>query len=150
MKNENKKSNDLHDFMVSATHEMQSEYERIQKSSKEDPGTAGDQGEENWAALFRDWLPPNYHIVTKGRILNHKGLTSPQVDVLVLHPTYPEKLRDKKRYLAEGVLAAFECKLTLKVAHIDSAIKTSAKISSLLRKRIGTPYNIAISVIPIK
>ena len=78
MKNENKKSNDLHDFMVSATHEMQSEYERIQKSSKEDPGTAGDQGEENWAALFRDWLPPNYHIVTKGRmgLVNRTPATS--------------------------------------------------------------------------
>lgn len=140
MKQENKKSNDLHDFMVSATHEMQSEYERIQKSSKEDPGTAGDQGEENWANLFRDWLPSNYHIVTKGRILNYKGFTSPQVDVLVLHPTYPQKLLDKKRYLAAGVLAAFECKLTLKVADIDAALKTSAKIRNLLRKRSGTPY----------
>jgi len=40
-------------------------YERITRRSAEDPGTAGDQAEENWAAFFRDWLPPSYPIVTK-------------------------------------------------------------------------------------
>jgi hypothetical protein len=56
------KSNDLCDFMIAVTRDMSDEYERIQKRACEDPGTAGDQGEENWATLFRDWLPPSYPI----------------------------------------------------------------------------------------
>src|SRR5229473_5459551 len=94
------KTNDLQDFMVAATQEMASEYRRIQKRTKDDPGTAGDQGEENWATLLRKWVPCHYHVVTKGRILGHTGHASPQVDVLVLHPSYPPHLLHTKLYLA--------------------------------------------------
>ena len=45
-----------------------------------------------------------------------------------------------KLYLAAGVAAAFECKTTLKAAHIDQAIKTCTKIKSLYPNREGTPY----------
>jgi len=134
-------SNDLFDYMRDATHAMQSEYERIQKRAVEDPGTAGDNGEENWADLLRKWLPSTYHIVTKGRIMNTKGQCSPQVDVLVLSPAYPEALLEKKEYLEGGVIAAFECKLTLKAKHIREAVKNAAKIRRLsLPIRYGTPY----------
>lgn len=111
------KSHDLFDFMRAATREMQEDYERIQKRAVEDPGTAGDQGEEDWKRLLTNWLPPMYQVVTKGRILSAEGIASPQVDVLVLHPAYPRKLLDKKLYLAGGVAAAFECKLTLRNRH---------------------------------
>src|SRR4051812_7486068 len=107
-------AHDLLDFMSGATIEMAQEYERIQKRASEDPGTAGDQGEENWATFFKEWLPPFFQIVTKSRILSHEGQTSPQVDVLVLSPSYPQALLDKKVYLAGGVAAAFECKVTLR------------------------------------
>jgi hypothetical protein len=133
-------SNDLLDFMSATTQEMDREYHRIQKRVKEDPGTAGDQGEENWATLLREWLPPTYQVVTKGRILSYKGVASPQVDVLVLHSTYPQKLLDKKLYLAGGVAAAFECKLTLRSQDIRDVFRNAAAIGSLLFPRIGTPY----------
>ena len=45
------KSHDLFDFMSQISQEMALEYERIQKRATEDPGTAGDQGEENWAGV---------------------------------------------------------------------------------------------------
>lgn len=115
------KTNDLIDFMHSLTREMGSEYARIQKRSTEDPGTAGDQGEENWATIFRNWLPKDYQVVTKGRLLSEKGVAGPQVDVIVLHPFYPAHLLDKKLYLTAGVAAAFECKNTLKSSHIEDA-----------------------------
>ena len=73
---------DLEDFMKQVTSEMESEYLRIRSRALEDPGTAGDQGEENWAELLREWLPPTYKVVTRGRILSSDGRTSPQVDVL--------------------------------------------------------------------
>jgi hypothetical protein len=68
-------SNDLFDFMVQATKEIADEYARIQKRVTEDPGTAGDQGEENWATLLRRYLSPQFHVVTKGHILGHQGST---------------------------------------------------------------------------
>ena len=131
---------DIHDFMASAQRTLQEEYARIQKRATEDPGTAGDQGEENWAALFRLWLPSYFHIVTKGRILTESGYASPQVDVIVLSPSYPKILLDKKLYLAGGVAAAFECKTTLKAEHVKSAQETSAALRKNLPKREGSPY----------
>lgn len=134
------KTNDLVDFMNSATQEIEDEYNRIQKRATEDPGTAGDQGEENWATLLRNWLPSTFQVVTKGRILSHKGIASPQVDVIVLQPEYPKHLLDKKLYLAGGVLAVFECKITLKSKHIEEFVKNSIELKEHLHKRVGTPY----------
>lgn len=134
------KTHDLHDFMRQISNEMSAEYDRIQKRATEDPGTAGDQGEENWAELLRDWLPRNYEVVTKGRIISEDGRTSPQIDVLVLKGAYPKKLLNKKLYLAAGVAAAFECKTTLKASHIDEALENCSKIKALYPERLGTPY----------
>ena len=134
------KSHDLHDFMNQITSEMSFEYERIQKRATEDPGTAGDQGEENWAKLLREWLPRGYEVVTKGRIISHDGKTSPQIDILVLKNSYPKKLLDKKLYLAAGVIAAFECKITLKPTHITEAFNKSVSIKGLYSERMGSPY----------
>lgn len=79
-------TNDLYDFVLSATREMSEEYHRIQKRATE---------EENCATLFRDWLPPTFQM-TKGRFLDYDGTASTQVDILVLKPEYPRKLLDKK------------------------------------------------------
>ncbi|WP_273567891.1 DUF6602 domain-containing protein [Maribacter halichondriae] len=129
-----KKSNDLVDFMQSLTIELKGEYDRIQKRSTEDAATAGDQGEENWASIFRNWLPSDYQVVTKGRLMNPAGETSPQVDVVILYPWYPKALLDKKLFLTAGVVAEFECKNTLKASHIDKAVENSVKIKNLYEK----------------
>lgn len=136
----NRLQHDLFDFLSARTKELHDEYSRIQKRVLEDPGTAGDQGEENWATLLRNWLPPQLQVVTKGRIISHEGVASPQVDVLVLHPTYPLHLRDKKLYLAGGVVAAFECKITLTTNHIRQAIENSIAVKKLAMVSRGTPY----------
>ena len=134
------KIHDLYEFMRQLSNEMSAEYHRIQMRATEDPGTAGDQGEENWAELLRGWLPRTYEVVTKGRIISRDGETSPQVDVLVLKGAYPKKLLTKKLYLAAGVAAAFECKTTLKASHIEQAVKTCVDIKNLYPAREGTPY----------
>lgn len=118
---------------------MASEYQRIYARTAEDPGTAGDEGEENWAALLREWLPPTYHIETKGRLISHDGKMSPQVDIVVLKPSYPKKLLEKKVWLAGGVAAAFECKNTLTAAHVTAAVERCVAFKSLFLPRIGTP-----------
>jgi hypothetical protein len=131
---------EIHDFLDAAQRVLDDEYKRILKRATEDPGTAGDQGEENWATLLKNWLPSYFHIVTKGRILTESGYASPQIDVLVLYPSYPHVLLDKKLYLAGGVAAAFECKTTVKASHVRDAVKTAAEIRKNLPRQSGSPY----------
>lgn len=130
---------DLRSFMVQATNEIRSEYERIYANAAQDPGTAGDEGEENWAALFRDWLPANFHVATKGQIIAPDGRLSPQVDIVVLEPSYPRKLREKRKWLSDGVVAAFECKTTLTAAHVSDTISRCISFKSLYPARAGNP-----------
>lgn len=122
---------DLHLYMRQLTSELAAEYERIRVRTGEDPGTAGDQGEENWAHLLRSWLPSSYHVVTKGRLLAHDGSASGQVDVIVLRPSYPPVLRDKKLYLLGGVAAVFECKTTLRSQHLSVAAGRCKQVKQL-------------------
>lgn len=133
-------THDLVDFMNSVTKQIADEYQRIQKRATEDPGTAGDQGEENWAEILRGWLPHTLHVVTKGRILSEEGIASPQVDVIVLRPEYPKHLLNRKLYLAGGVLAAFECKVTLKAIHLQEFIKNSVEIKKHFPDELGSPF----------
>ena len=132
--------NELNDFLVSATSRLNDEYKRISLRTLEDPGTAGDAGEENWATLLREWIPATYQVVTKGRILFSDGDASPQIDILVLIPDYPRALLDKKLYLSGGVVAAFECKLTLKAVDIRKTMANCVKIKRLENVETGTPY----------
>lgn len=132
-------NHDLHEFMKQASAEMASEYRRIFARTKEDPGTAGDEGEANWAGLLRQWLPKHYHVETKGRLIGVDGRMSKQMDVIVLKPAYPPKLLEKKVWLADGVAAVFECKNTLTAAHVRDAVERCADLKSLFRPRQGSP-----------
>lgn len=133
--------NDVISIVKQFSRKIQDEYQRIQIRSTEDPGTAGDNGEENWKYLLTQWLPSKYKIVTKGRIMNSKGKCSPQVDILVLSPAYPQAMVDTKEYFAGGVMAAFECKLTLKKEHIKKSLETAAIIARLVDEEYHrTPY----------
>ena len=82
---------------------------------------------------WRKYLPANYHVRTKGRIVASNGLASRQIDVLVLSPSYPVGLLDTKTYVAAGVLAAFECKITLRPQHIDTTTKAIAELGNLIQ-----------------
>jgi hypothetical protein len=56
------------------------------------------------------------HVVSKGRIISANGITSPQLDILVLSSSYPRGLLTKKLYLAAGVCAPGD---TLVVCWLD-------------------------------
>src|SRR3569623_705473 len=132
-------TNDLVTFMKRLPAQQEQEYRSIQERVAEDPGTAGDQGEENWASLLRNWLPKSYEVVTKGRLLGPDGSAGPQVDVFVLSPVYPRYLIDKKLYLTGGVIAAFECKVTLRGFHIQQFFENCIAIRPLVKRTTGTP-----------
>jgi hypothetical protein len=134
-------AHELEEFVQQNSNQLSSEYTRIRRRAREDPGTAGDEGEENWRELLEKWLPPQFPIVTKGRILGGDGRMSPQVDVLILHPGYPTSLQSKKVYMAGGVVAAFECKLTLKPAHVREAAATARIVRALVPPRTGSLFD---------
>jgi hypothetical protein len=123
-----------------SSEELVAEHRRITSRSKEDPGTAGDETECVWAETLRSWLPPYYPVVTKGRIVNEGGETSPQIDVMILNPAYPRKLVEKKTYLAGGVLAAFECKTTLRKRDMNKFFRNCTRIKALYRGAYGTIF----------
>ena len=124
--------------MNQISNEMVAEYNRIRMRATENLARLEIRARRiernSW-----DWLPRTYEVVTKGRIISQEGVTSPQIDVLVLKGAYPKKLLNKKLYLAAGVAAAFECKVTLKASHIAAAMENCTKIK-LYRARTGTPY----------
>ena len=130
---------DLFDFFQEANKKIEAEYARISRSAGEDPGTAGDQGELNWKSLLEQWLPPYFQVVTKGRILNENGETSPQMDVLILSPEYPRQLVECKRYLSKGVVAVFECKTTLRKENIRELFDNAKKLQRIIGQDAGTP-----------
>ena len=132
---------DFFKFMDDVKRSLAADYHRIRDRSHEDPGTAGDQAEEDWAQVLRNWLPALYPVVTKGRILFEDGSASPQVDVLVLKPSYPLALRSEKYFFCGGVVAAFECKLTLRKADIDEAFCSASTIKKKARNGDPTPSN---------
>lgn len=132
-------SHELYQYVMESQRTMAAHYRRIRQRASEDPGTAGDDGEETWATLFRDWLPAGYKVVTKGRILTETGWASRQFDVIVLAPWYPNVLEPMKTFLSAGVVAAFECKITLKAAHVTEAIDKCAELVRHLPKTKGTP-----------
>lgn len=133
------RNHEIFSFFKSISTTLALEYGRISARSKEDPGTAGDEGEENWKELLEHWLPANYRVVTKGRLLSSNGDASPQIDIIVLKPSYPPFLTDKKYYLIDGVAAAFECKTTLRPRDLEKAFETAATIAKLCKKKTGNP-----------
>lgn len=114
-------------------------YTRAARWVRHDAGTAGDQGEENWASLLRRWLPASAPVVTKGRLVGADGALSPQIDVIVLDPAYPPALLDQKLYLADGVLAAFECKRTARKHLVRRFVTNATQFDDLAHPRSGSP-----------
>jgi hypothetical protein len=139
---------ELETYFEQDMREMASEYERIHARTTQDPGTAGDEGEEVWADLLRQWFPESYRVVTKGRVLGADGTAGPQVDVIVLRPGYPTRLINKKLYLSDGVAAVFECKNTLIAGHVSDSFGRSRRTNSLTGVRPSTPFGEMVSSIP--
>ncbi len=134
-------SHDLRELMKQATTEMASEYSRIQNRTKKNTDVAGHHGEKNWGNLLKQWLPRTLHVAFGGAITSPDGNDiSPQIDILVMNDTYPKEMIEKDLFMIDGVLAAFECKATLRSADIAKAVKTSSMLKQWCQVRTGSPY----------
>lgn len=133
--------NEIRSVLDSVQREIADDYKRIHSKAKLDPGSAGDKGEEMWKHFLESWLPTSFIIVTKGNIIFKNGEISPQIDILILNPDYPQKLLEKKIYYIDGVVAAFECKLTLTADNITEAMQTSTLLKQQALRKNGNPYS---------
>lgn len=59
----------------------------------------------------------------------------------MLKPSYPQGLRREKYILAGGVIATFECKLTLRSEDVGRAFRTASTIKKKTQGIKGTPYD---------
>lgn len=59
----------------------------------------------------------------------------------MLTPSYPRGLSNEKYVFAGGVVAAFECKLTLRLSVIKRAFETACAIKRKALARFGSPYD---------
>lgn len=87
------------------------------------------------------WLPRTLHVAFGGAITSPDGNDiSPQIYILIMNDTYPMEMIEKDLFLIDGVLAAFECKATLRSADIAKAVKTSSMLKQWCQNRSGNPY----------
>jgi hypothetical protein len=105
-------------------------------------GTMGSVNEEHWLDLFRSYLPNRYEVAT-GIIIDSRGNTSEQIDVVIFDRHFTPTLLDQKnhRYIpAEAVYAMFECKPTIDKAYIEYAEKKAASVRRMHRTSVAISH----------
>jgi hypothetical protein len=94
------------------------------------PDAKGDQAELNWYKLLDDHLPRRYLVLAKATVIDHRGNTSDEIDLLIVDRQYSPFVfhADARTYVpAESVYAVLECKQGLDRRNI---LYASEKISS--------------------
>ncbi|BCF89099.1 DUF6602 domain-containing protein [Paraburkholderia largidicola] len=103
----------------------------LQETSHLHPDNGGKENELLWVEFFRKIIPNEFAIVHGGRIIGPDGEPWPQLDILILRPGAEKRLDAHGYYPSSTVLAAFECKLSLKAAHIKEAAENAALIKRM-------------------
>lgn len=104
------------------------ERNKFKATSLSNPDCAGERTEEIFAKLVRELVPDEFKVVTRARIEFNDPSESPQLDLIILKPGGEKRLNDLKSYPLDSVLAAFECKLTLRKRDIEKAAVTANAI----------------------
>lgn len=112
-----------------------SHYDYLQGVVRLDPGNAGSEGEAEFAAFLKNYLPNSIEVHIGGKIILESGDLSPQID-LILTMDLPPALAGK--YLPHDyVVAAFEVKMTLEKKYIEKIATTAALLRPFPRE--GSP-----------
>ena len=105
-------------------------------------GTLGGVDEGHWLDVFRKYLP-NRYAVTSGFIIDSRGQTSDQIDIVIydLHYTPTLLTQEQHRCIpAEAVYAIFEAKPHIDKAYLEYAADKAASVRRLHRSSIPIPY----------
>jgi len=129
--------------------EIGDEYRRLHAKASDDPQWAGHGGESTWVRILKNWLPEAYTVVTRRYILLETGGRSPEIDIVVLRPSYPAPLRERAEILAGGVAAAFSVRLTIDAAGIRDGFERAVTLRRGLHLRGGSPKDQILAPFPV-
>jgi hypothetical protein len=99
------------------------------------PVAKGDASELEWIALLSTYLPTRYN-VEKAFIIDHKGIISHQIDIVIFDRHFsPFLFRQNGQIFvpAESVYAVFEVKQELSITNIKYASRQIASVRALKR-----------------
>jgi hypothetical protein len=91
----------------------------------------GHRGESEWLRVLSEWLPPGYEIAKRTYILleTDAGKTvTDETDLVIFHPAYPARLREREEVLASGVAAAFSVKRAIGRGEVGAACKAAQEL----------------------
>lgn len=113
-------------------------------------GTMGDVNEKHFIEMIRRYLPDRYAVDT-GIVIDSKGKTSDQIDVVVFDNQYTPTLLDQQNHRfipAESVYAVFEVKPHIDKAYLEYAGEKAKSVRAL--HRTSVPIVHAGGVYPAK
>ncbi len=106
------------------------------------PTDKGDNSEENWIKWFSAYLPQRYK-AAKATIIDSKGCTSDQIDLVLYDAQYSYLAFNENGILyvpAESVYAIFEIKQDLNKKHMGYAGEKAESVRKLYRTSAAIPY----------
>ncbi len=101
-------------------------------------GVMGDVNEQHFIEALRKYLP-NRYAVDSAIVIDSKGLTSDQIDIVIYDPQYTPTLLDQHdhRFIpAESVYAVFEVKPTINKGYLEYAAEKAASVRVLERTSV--------------
>ncbi len=105
-------------------------------------GKMGEVNENHFIEILKSYLPGRYS-VDSGIIIDCKGKTSDQIDVVIYDKQYSPVLLDQKshRYIpAEAVYAIFEVKPTINAQYLKYAAEKAESVRKLTRTSTPIPH----------
>ena len=126
-------------------------------------GMLGEVNEKHWLGVFRNYLPGRY-AVDSGFIIDSRGHTSEQIDIVIydLHYTPTLLTQEQLRYIpAEAVYAILEAKPHIDRGYLEYAANKAASVRRLYRTSVpiahagGTypakaPFDIVAGIVAAK
>jgi hypothetical protein len=141
-----------HALLDKISRDLAEEYERIQAELAGKPENiqlSGFLAEAVWKRLLNPWIPPLYDFEPRRHLLYELPVDgksrSPEIDLILFHPSYPERLRLEHEVLISGVVGAFSVKLTLTPDGLWEAIETAAQLRRGLKARVPEPIGDLVS-----
>lgn len=141
-----------HGLLRKLSRDLAEEYERIQNELRGKPKNiqlSGQLAEAVWARLLREWLPPQYEFGFQRHLLYELPVDgevrSPEIDMVLFHPAYPQRLRSENEVLVSGIVAAFSVKLTLTPSGLTEAIDVASQLRRGMKPRLGEPIGDLVS-----
>lgn len=113
-------------------------------------GKRGDVAEKHFIDILEAYLPRRYS-VSSGIVIDHKGKTSDQIDIIIYDRQFTPTLLDQhdhKYITAEAVYAIFEVKPTFNKEYLDYAAEKAESVRSL--SRTSVPYMNGDKMFPAK